>query len=255
MLLIEHGFCHLVLNRVIMLSKTNSGVSMHKTKTIKRILFVLLCGAVLCGAAFLIINAVVIGAAAPYISTNDDIDGIEKADCILVLGALVYDESRLSPILKDRVETAVRLYEAGKANRLLLSGDHGQKDYDEVNAMMHYAVSRGVPREDIFLDHAGFSTYESLYRARDVFCVESVIIVTQQFHLSRSVYIARGLGLDAHGVSADLRRYADEQKNNTRESFARLKDFFYVNIFLPKPKYLGDAIPIYGESHLTHDKG
>lgn len=213
----------------------------------------LLCFLLLSGAAFLIINAVVLNAAAPYIIADDDIS--EPADCILVLGALVYNETHLSPILKDRVETAVRLFEAGMADRLLLSGDHGQKDYDEVNAMMEYAVSRGVPRENIFLDHAGFSTYESVYRARDVFCVESVIIVTQQFHLSRAVYIARGLGLEAYGVSADLRRYRDEQKNNMRESFARIKDFFYVNLFLPEPTYLGDVIPIYGESRLTHDKG
>lgn len=224
-------------------------------KTMLIIFAVMLGFAALGAVAFFIINAVVIDAAKPFISGADDIESLKEADCVLVLGALVYDDTRLSPILADRVETAVNIYKAGKAKKLLLSGDHGQKDYDEVNAMMEYAVSRGVPKEDIFLDHAGFSTYESVYRARDVFLVQDVIIVTQKFHLSRAVYTARVLGLEAYGVSSDLRRYGVERYNNARESLARVKDFFYANIFVPEPKYLGEAIPIYGESGATHDKG
>lgn len=224
-------------------------------KIILAISAVLLSLAVLAAAAFLAINIIVTDFAEPYISGADDIKSLKEADCVLVLGALVYDDSRLSPILADRVKTAVNIYKAGKAKKLLLSGDHGQTDYDEVNAMMEYAISLGVPAEDIFLDHAGFSTYESVYRARDVFLVRNVIIVTQQFHLSRAVYTARVLGLKAYGVSSDLRRYAGENYNNIRESLARVKDFLYVNIFLPEPKYLGEAIPIYGESGATHDKG
>lgn len=206
-------------------------------------------------ASFFIINAAVIGDASQYVYSIDDVNKLEKADCVLVLGALVYDNENLSLILKDRVDYAIKIYEAGKADRLLFSGDHGQKDYDEVNAMMDYAISKGVPKDVIFLDHAGFSTYESMYRARDVFCVKSAIIVTQRFHISRAVYIARALGLDAVGVNSDPRAYSNATSDAIRESLARVKDFFSVNIFLPKPKYLGDAIPIFGDSGATHDKG
>ncbi len=206
-------------------------------------------------AVIVVLNAVVIGAAAPFIHGIDDTADIEPADCVLVPGALVYSNDRLSFVLQDRVDYAIQLYEAGKAKRLLFSGDHGQTDYDEVNAMKDYAVSQGVPEKDIFLDHAGFSTYESLYRARDVFEVKSVIIVTQQFHLSRAVYVARELGLDVNGVNSNPRRYGNETKDALRESLARVKDFFYVNLLHPLPKYLGDAIPIWGSSAATHDKG
>ncbi len=206
-------------------------------------------------AAFFVINSVVTGEADRYIFDIDETENLDSADCVLVLGARVYGDESLSAVLKDRVDYAISIYEAGKAEKLLFSGDHGQTDYDEVNAMMDYAVEKGVPKEDIFLDHAGFSTYESMYRARDVFCVKSLIIITQEFHLSRAVYVARGLGLTASGVNSDPRRYANETYNDIRESLARVKDFFYVNIFLPEPKYLGEAIPIFGDSGETHDKG
>lgn len=217
----------------------------------------LICGGMLLAAVAVIaiLNAVVLGAAAPYIHGIDDTGHIEPADCVLVPGALVYSNDRLSFVLQDRVDYSIRLYEAGKADRLLFSGDHGQTDYDEVNAMKDYAVSQGVPEEDIFLDHAGFSTYESLYRARDVFEVSSVIIVTQEFHLFRAVYIARELGLNASGVNSNPRRYGNETKDALRESLARVKDFFYVNMLHPLPKYLGEAIPISGSGTATHDKG
>ena len=202
-----------------------------------------------------VINAVVISSAAPYVHSIDNTDELSTADCILVPGALVYGNDELSQVLQDRVDCAIKLYQAGKANKLLFSGDHGRTDYDEVNAMKDYAVSKGVPNEDIFLDHAGFSTYESLYRARDVFRVSSVIIVTQEFHISRALYIARQLGLDAEGVNSNPRLYGNETKDALRECLARVKDFFCVNVFLPQPKYLGEAIPISGSGLATHDKG
>jgi vancomycin permeability regulator SanA len=201
-----------------------------------------------------LINAGVVSTASQYTYGADEVDGLPAADCVLVPGALVFGDERLSDVLRDRMDTAIAIYEAGKAGVLLLSGDHGQKDYDEVNAMMDYAISKGVPKEDIFLDHAGFSTYESMYRARDVFCVESVIIVTQQVNLHRAVYDARKLGLEAYGVNADSHVYGNEKQQALREVLARVKDYLYVNVFLPEPKYLGDAIPIWGSSALTHDK-
>ncbi len=223
--------------------------------TRKRIMLVLGGLALVAAAVIVILNAVVVGAAAPYIHAIGDTDSETPADCVLVPGAMVYSDDRLSFILQDRVDYAIQLYEEGQAKRLLFSGDHGQTDYDEVNAMKDYAVAQGVPEDDIFLDHAGFSTYESLYRARDVFEVKSVIIVTQQFHLSRAVYVARELGLEASGVNSNPRRYGNETKDALRESLARVKDFFYVNLFHPLPKYLGEAIPITGSAAATHDKG
>ncbi len=203
---------------------------------------------------FIAFNTIVICFSANKIYDINNIEELEKAQCVLVLGSRVFSDERLSAVLQDRVDYAIEIYNAGKADRLLFSGDHGKTDYDEVNAMMNYAISKGVPQEDIFLDHAGFSTYESLYRARDVFCVSDVIVVTQKFHIYRAVYIAQQLGLDVQGVNSDPRRYLYADYDSLRESFARVKDLIYVNILKPEPKYLGDEIPITGESSPTHDK-
>jgi len=214
----------------------------------------LACAALLGSVCVWEVNAGMVRYAAQYTLQADEADSLPEVDCVLVLGALVHDNEQLSGVLQDRMDTAIALYEAGKAKRLLLTGDHGRKDYDEVNAMMDYAMAQGVPEEDIFLDHAGFSTYESMYRARDIFCVQSVIIVTQQVNLARAVYDARGLGLEAYGVDADLHLYGNEKTQAVREMLARVKDCFYVAVWQPEPTYLGDAIPIWGDSALTHDK-
>ena len=172
-------------------------------------------------------------------------------DAILVLGARVWDNGQPSGILKDRIITGVDLYQSGASDRLLMSGDHGQDDYDEVNAMKDYAIELGVAPEVIFMDHAGFSTYESLYRARDIFQIKTLVIVSQQYHLYRALYVARALGLEAYGVSADLGDYAGMPRFEAREILARLKDFVYT-IFQPLPTYLGDVIPITGDGSATN---
>jgi len=189
-------------------------------------------------------------------STEDQIITLEEAadlnaDTILVLGARVWDNGQPSGILKDRINTGVDLYEAGASERLLMSGDHGQDEYDEVNAMKDFAIEQGVAPAVIFMDHAGFSTYESLYRARDIFQVKTVVIVTQTYHLYRALYIARALGLDAYGVSCDRRDYNPYILFSVREIFARCKDFVY-SIFQPLPTYLGDVIPITGDGSATN---
>jgi len=173
------------------------------------------------------------------------------ADAILVLGARVWDNGQPSGILKDRINTGVDLYQSGASNRLLMSGDHGQDEYDEVNAMKDYAIEQGVAPNVIFMDHAGFSTYESLYRARDIFQIKTVIIVTQKYHLYRALYVARALGLEAYGVSADRRDYNSYWLFDVRETLARCKDFLY-SIFQPLPTYLGDVIPITGGGSTTN---
>jgi len=185
-------------------------------KPTRKTALILAAGLIAAGILVVVLsNAVVIASAAPYIHDISELDDIGPADCALVPGALVYGDGRLSWVLRDRVDYAIELYKAGKVKKLLLTGDHGQKDYDEVNAMKDYAAAQGVPEDDIFLDHAGFSTYESMYRARDVFRASRVIVVTQAFHLSRAVYDARRLGLDAEGVASNPRRYANEIKTTS----------------------------------------
>lgn len=180
---------------------------------------------------------------------------IPRTYAALILGAKVHSSGRLSHMLEDRVITGLELYRAGTVQKLLLSGDHGQKDYDEVNAMRAYLLNHGVPAQDIFMDHAGFNTYASMYRARDVFQVQDVIVVTQKFHLARAVYIARQLGLRAVGLAADRRIYmpASQVKSVVREMFARVKAFLDVHLWRAQPKYLGNVIPITGDGRKTVD--
>ena len=163
----------------------------------------------------------------------------------------MWNSGEPSAILKDRLNTGVSLYEAGVSDRLLMSGDHGTETYDEVNAMKTYAVEAGVPSDDVFMDHAGFSTYESVYRARDVFRVKTVVIVTQRYHLYRALYIAERMGLTAYGVPCDRDDAGRIRLPDVREILARCKDFFYT-IFLPLPTYLGAEIPISGNGNRTN---
>ena len=172
-------------------------------------------------------------------------------DCVLVLGCQVRDGVP-SLMLRDRLDRGLELYAAGAAPKLLMSGDHGQTEYDEVNTMKAYAVAHGADEHDVFMDHAGFSTYESLYRARDVFQAKRVLIVTQEYHLYRALYIARALGLDAWGVSAGGGNYRGQTYRELREIAARVKDAVQC-IWKPKPTILGDAIPVSGDGNATND--
>ncbi|MBR6652360.1 MAG: YdcF family protein [Anaerotignum sp.] len=175
------------------------------------------------------------------------------ADCILVLGCGVREDGSPSLMLRDRLEKGIELYEAGTAPKLLMSGDHGRKDYDEVNLMKSYAMEKGVPSEDIFMDHAGFSTYDSMYRARDIFCAEKVIVVSQEYHLYRALYLAEKLGLEAYGVPAQDVNYRGQAYREFREMLARAKDFCTA-VIQPEPKYLGEKISVSGNGDLTNDK-
>lgn len=197
-------------------------------------------------------NIIIISSANKYIAKPEETENL-NADCVLVLGAAVWGENTLSHMLEDRVLQGIDLYERGSSGKILMSGDHGREEYDEVNAMKNYAVQKGVPADDIFMDHAGFSTYESMYRAKDVFQADKVIIVTQKYHLYRSVYVARALGIEAYGVPSNPRPYRSVIKNNAREILARVKDFG-TSIIKPLPTYLGEAIPISGSGNLTNDK-
>jgi len=174
------------------------------------------------------------------------------ADCILVLGAGLKTDGTPNHMLQDRLDKGIELYQAGAAPKLLLSGDNGQEEYDEVNAMKEYTLNAGIPPEDIFMDHAGFSTYESIYRARDIFLVEKVIIITQKYHQYRALYTARGLGMESYGVVPVPRVYAGQRYRDIREILARDKDFLKM-IIRPEPTYLGETIPINGSGLSSHD--
>lgn len=177
-------------------------------------------------------------------------DKLEKADCILVLGAGAKPDGSPSKMLKDRLDKAIELYKDKKAPKVLLTGDNGTVEYNEVKVMAHYIKKEGIPKNDIFLDHAGFSTYESFYRARDVFCVKSCIVVTQKYHEYRSLFIGKRLGLDVQGSFAKDERYAGQTFRDLREILARDKDFVKC-ITKPKPTYLGDKIDIAGSGDET----
>lgn len=212
----------------------------------------LLAACVVLAVLGLCLNFYVRASADGRIIRDGDYSDVSDADCIIVLGAGIDDDGGPSPMLEDRLLKGLELYKNGVSQRLLMSGDHGRVEHDEVNLMKGYAIERGVPSENIFMDHAGFSTYETMYRARDVFKARKVVIVTQDYHLYRAVYIANQLGLDAYGVATDPRYYGGELYREAREILARDKDFFKC-IVKPAPTYLGDPIPISGNGDATND--
>lgn len=190
---------------------------------------------------------------ASYEPSGDEIAELKSIEpqCIMVLGASVKADGTPSSILRDRLDTALCLYRAGVAPKILLSGDNGQVEYNEVNTMQNYMEGNGVPTEDIFLDHAGFSTYESVYRAKNIFEVSSMIVVTQKYHLYRSLYGCNSIGIKAMGAASDQNKYDGEVNREVREILARDKDVVKWMI-KPEPTYLGEAFPISGSGITTH---
>ena len=200
---------------------------------------------------FIIINSYVKSSTENLIISKDEALNINP-DCIIVLGAGVRSDGTPSPMLQDRLITGIELYENGVSDRILMSGDHTKKGYDEVNIMKSYALNMGIPSEHVFMDHAGISTYDSIYRAKEIFQAERIVIVTQEYHLYRALYIAESLGVEAYGVSADVRIYAGQEVRELREKAARVKDFFKVAL-KPSSKIGGEAIPVSGNGDVTND--
>ena len=176
---------------------------------------------------------------------------LSDIDCIIILGAGIWGD-KPSSMLEDRLLEGINLYKNNVSNKIIMSGDHGRAEYDEVNIMKNYAIERGVKSEDIFMDHAGFSTYESIYRAKAIFKAKRIVIVTQKYHLYRALYIAKQLDLEAYGVGADPRQYVGATYREIREILARDKDFIKC-IFKPEPTYLGETIPVSGNGDVTND--
>lgn len=226
---------------------------MKKNKLLKIILIILICLAFISMSMIFIINSYVKSITKNNILALEEAATLKDVDCIIVLGCLVRDDGSLSAMLRDRLIRSVELYKAGAAPKIIMSGDHGRVDYDEVNAMKQYAIDNGVPSSDVFMDHAGFSTYETIYRAKEVFGADKVLIVTQEYHMYRALYIAKQLGIEAYGVSADLNTYGGQTKRDVREILARCKDFAMC-IINPESTYVGDSIPINGNGDITNDK-
>ena len=220
-------------------------------KVIKRLIIICFC----LGAAGLLvligINAHIKGAVQDRIVESNKIP-IEEADCIMVLGCQVKEGGEPSHMLRDRLQRGIEVYGLDVSEKLLMSGDHGRPDYNEVETMKRYAIDEGVDSEDVFMDHAGFSTYESIYRAKEVFGVKEMVIITQEYHLYRALYIADKLGIEAYGVASDYHIYAGQSMRDLREVLARAKDFV-TTIVKPEPTYLGDFIDIHGDGNITND--
>lgn len=222
-------------------------------KKIKRIagglLAVFLSGA----AVFLIVISYVMITSKEEIASIEELKKAEeKADAVIVLGAQVKADGNPSAMLRERLDKGIEIYQSGLTDRMIMSGDHGSDDYDEVNAMKNYAVEKGVPSEHIFMDHAGFSTYESMYRAKEIFQAEKVIVVTQQYHLYRAVYDAKAMGLSSSGIACDTAVYSGDTYRKLREMAAIAKDVGY-SFLKPEPSCLGEPIPVSGNGDATND--
>ncbi|MCX6789689.1 MAG: YdcF family protein [Candidatus Gribaldobacteria bacterium] len=191
--------------------------------------------------AIILINLNVVSISQPYIFT--DIEKLPNLQTVLVLGASVHRDQTLSDMLKDRADTAIELYRAGKVKNFLVSGDNRQKNYNETAAIEKYLLGQGIPQDKIFLDYAGFDTYDSLYRARDVFQAEKLVVATQNFHLPRAVYLGRQLGMEVYGFPADKRPYRNIWLNIAREKLANIKAWLDININA-SPEFLGQVVPI-----------
>lgn len=219
-------------------------------KWLKRIVLILILILVLFALSIIGLNLwVMLHANKDIASSSQELT--QNYDCILILGAGLKN-GQASPMLTDRLDKGIELYKQGKAPKLLMSGDHGSRYYNEVKVMKQYAIDAGVPSSDIFMDHAGFSTYDSMWRAKNVFSVTNPIIVTQRYHLYRAVYIAQQSGLSCTGIASDCYPYGGRPKRLMREFLARCKDFITTAVETP-PTYQGDEIPITGNGDETND--
>lgn len=228
-------------------------------KILKRILIIFLVVVLALAALSLILDLFVVCSTKnaiydePTIVDASSFESLENIDCIIVLGCGVYPDGEPTPLLSDRLDIAISLYNKGVAPKILMSGDHGDDSYNEVAVMRQYALDRGVPSEDIFMDHAGFSTYETMYRASYVFNVKNAVVVTQEYHLYRALYNASRQGINACGVIATGHVFNAQPYYSFREYFARCKDVVF-GLFKPNPTYLGETIEISGNGEVTLDE-
>ncbi len=179
-----------------------------------------------------------------YSASYTNVLSVPSSEVILVFGSRIYG-GEVSAILEDRLKAAFDLYQAGKAPKILVSGDYSSPYYDEAAAMSQYLKRRGIPERAILLDHAGYSTYDSLMRAKNVFGIRHVIVVSQDFHLPRALFIARSIGLSAVGFDASLTPLTKSALfyNGWREPLARIKALYDV-VHGTQPSYSGTGLPV-----------
>lgn len=204
---------------------------------------------------FLVSNTSMLLRTESRVLTLADLSDLEEYkdsfDVIVILGAGVRPGGVPSDMLRDRLEVGNELYFAGYADKMLMSGDHMSPDYDEVGVMKRYATNAGIPSEAIYLDHAGLSTYDSVWRLANIYGAKKVLIVTQSYHLPRALYLANAFGIEAYGLSADLRSYRNQPYFSLREFVARGKDFAFA-LLKPNATHIGDPIPLDGNGDSTN---
>lgn len=215
---------------------------MDKKRKINRMIKIMIIGIIILMIAIFSLNIYVVNNTKNEIVKEENVSNIEGVDCILILGAGIWGD-KPSPMLEDRLKEGITLYKKGTTKKIIMSGDHSREDYDEVKIMKEYAESEGVPSEDIFMDHAGFSSYDSVYRAKEIFGVQNMIIVTQKYHLYRSLYIAKKLGIEAYGIESNLRIYPGQVFREIREILASDKDYFKC-IMKPEASIMGEKISL-----------
>ena len=184
--------------------------------------FVVVCSL---GIAVFTVSLSIKASVRDLVITNDEAADLSDVDMILVLGAGLRSDGSPSDMLADRLRVGVSLWKDGVCDTMLMSGDNSGEYYNEVAAMREFAIDCGIPSEAIVLDGEGFSTYESIFRAINEFGAKKIIIVTQEYHLYRAIYVAKALGIEVYGVSADLNTYRAQIYRDIREHLARFKDF------------------------------
>ena len=202
--------------------------------------------------AVVVPNIVICASSSNRIFDRSEISELDKDfDCILVLGAGVYSDGTPTPMLNDRLVVACEAYEEGLSTRMIMSGDHINDDYNEPTAMKRFATEQGVESKVIFLDHAGINTYDSVYRAINMYGAKKILIVTQKYHLYRAIYLANSLGAEAYGVSSNLRSYTLQPKYTAREWGARVKAFI-MSWYKPEATYMSEKIDLSGDGDSTN---
>lgn len=212
---------------------------------LKLLVSMMICLVVMASGSIIGVNAYIMETGNKTMLTSEQATKLDNVDCIIVLGCFVDEDGTPCNLLKDRLDTAIELYKKGAAPKIIMSGDHSSEEYNEVAAMKNYAVEHGVPSEDIFMDHAGYSTYETVYRAKEIFGANKAIFVTQEYHLYRTVYLAEKMGMDAYGVASDYKLH------DSREVLARCKDFV-TSMVQPEPANLGSEYSITGNGNVTN---
>lgn len=214
-----------------------------------RILLIVLCIIIV---SIFAINCYVVLSIKSKIISSEDYKKNGYFQCIVVLGGGIRG-NQPSPLLQDRLDKAIELYFIGLAPKIIMSGDDSGDKHNEVKVMKNYAIEKGVPSQDIFLDHEGYSTYDTMYRLKNAFGVKKALIVTNRYHLYRSIYIANSMGINAYGVAADTVKRKWPITREVREVLARDKDFFKC-ILKSSDDYFGDRIDITSNGDVTNEK-